>query len=168
MVRTKQFDKDQNFVTAGQNPKSIAFVKKGLFRYYYSTKEGEELTKGFFPKDSVLSSYSAMIEKRPSYFTIQALENSEIEVLNYQDFISLKNENSSWGIFEAAMLQKGFMVKEERERQFLLFDAEQRYISFLEKYPVIEKRVSQNLIASYIGIAPESLSRLRRKMGILT
>jgi CRP-like cAMP-binding protein len=65
------------------------------------------------------------------------------------------------------LLEKGYCTKEKREREFLLFDAEARYQSFLKSYPGLEKRVKQHQIASYLGITNVSLSRIRRKMGLI-
>jgi hypothetical protein len=62
-------------------------------------------------------------------------------------------------------LEKGYCIKEAREREFLLFDAKARYRSFLSTYPGLEKRVKQHLIASYLGITPVALSRVRKKNG---
>jgi len=167
LITTKHLKKNDDFISAGEHPKTIAFIKIGLFRYYYANEQGEEFTKAFFSENSLLSSYSAIIEKRPSYFSIQALEDSEIEVLNYQEFLKLFAEYPEYNTFLLGMLQRAFLVKEERERQFLLFDAEKRYVSFLKHYPNLEERIKQHLIASYLRITPESLSRVRRKMNLL-
>jgi CRP-like cAMP-binding protein len=61
------------------------------------------------------------------------------------------------------ILEKGFCIKEKRERELLLLDAEKRYNLFITEFPNLENRVSQQIVASYLGIQPESLSRLRRK-----
>ncbi len=162
LVRPATIQKGKHFVSAGELPKSVAFVKKGLFRYYYPTSEGEELTKGFFPEGNVLSSYSAMVEKRGSYFTIEALEDSAVEIVDFNELQKLFAENTLWSSFLIVLLQKGFIAKEEREREFLLFNAAERYQAFLKRYPNLESRIKQSIVASYIGIAPESLSRLKK------
>ena len=158
----------EDFISAGQFSKSIAFVQVGLFRYYYINEAGLEFTKGFFKEGAVLSSYSAILQNRPSYFTIQALEDSVIETINYDEFHKLFSSHHCWNEFLVALLQRVYIIKEAREREFLLFSAEQRYKAFLQRYPGLEKRVKQHIIASYLGIAPESLSRIRRKAGLLT
>lgn len=158
----------QNFITEGEVPKTIAFVRSGLFRYYYINNNGMEFTKGFFLENTVLSSYSAILKKRSSYFTIQALEDSIIEIIDYVDFLKLYTEHPSWKDFLVIQLQKAFMMKEEREFEFLVFNAKQRYNSFLQRFPNLENRVKQHIIASYLRIAPESLSRIRREIGLLT
>ncbi len=168
LLSRKSVAKGDNFINEGQFPKSIGFVNKGLFRYYYVDRNGVEYTKSFFDKGVVISSYSAILENRPSYFTIQALEDSEIEVVPYREFHQLFSEHHCWHEFLIALLQKAYLIKETREREFLLLDAEQRYKAFLHRFPTLEKRVPQHIIASYLGIAPESLSRVRKKAGLLT
>lgn len=164
LIRLKSIKKGDLFVRAGSYPSSIGFVNKGLFRFYYTDKDGVEFTKAFFPENTVLSSYSALLENRTSYFSIQALEDAEIEYVDYQKLIALFPQNSSWNNFLIAVLQKGYLMKEERERQFLLFSAEERYLNFLERFPNLEHRIKQTIVASYLGIQPESLSRIRKKL----
>lgn len=109
-----------------------------------------------------MSAYDAVLENKPSYFTIEALENSIIESVSYDSFIDLFSEHPCWNDFLVALLQKGSLAKVTRERELLLLDATQRYENFLKRYPDLEKRVRQNIIASYLGIAPEPLSRIRK------
>ena len=163
LISVKKIIKGENFLSEGQSSRTIAFIKSGLFRYYYIDNKGNEFTKGFFVENSVLTSYSAILEKRSSYFTIQALENSEIEIIDYIKSQQLFTEHPCWNKFLVAQLQKALIMKEEREREFLLFDAEQRYRAFLQQFPNLEKRIKQNIIASYLRLAPESLSRIRKK-----
>ena len=164
LISVKKIIKGENFISEGQSPRTIAFIKSGLFRYYYIDNKGNEYTKGFFVENSVLTSYSAILEKRSSYFTIQALENSEIEIIDYIKSQKLFAEHPCWNSFLVVQLQKALIMKEEREREFLLFDAEQRYRAFLQQFPNLEKRIKQHIIASYLRIAPESLSRIRNKI----
>lgn len=162
LISVRQVNKGTNFICTGQSPRKIAFVSKGLFRYYYTSEDGIEYTKGFFDENAVLSAYDAILEDKPSYFTIEALEDSVIESVPYDPFLKLFSEDPCWNEFLVALLQKGYLAKVTRERELLLFDAAERYQTFLESYPDLEKRVKQSIIASYLGIAPESLSRIRR------
>lgn len=168
LISEKQIRKDDIFIHAGEYPKTIGFVIEGLFRYFYTNNEGVEFTKGFFMDNTIISSYSAILENRGSYFTIEAMEDSIIEQVNYEKFNALFSEHPCWNKFLLPVIQKGYIVKEEREREFLLYDAEQRYRAFLKKYPGLDQRIKKQIIASYLGIMPESLSRIRKKMGLLT
>lgn len=163
LITVQELEKGENFIRAGQSPRKIAFLRNGLFRYYYTSEDGVEYTKGFFDENSVLSAYDAVLENKPSHFTIEALEDSVIESVPYDPFYQLFSEDPCWYIFLTALLQKGYLAKVRRERELLLFDAAQRYEIFLKRYPGLEKRVKQSIIASYLGIAPESLSRIRKQ-----
>jgi len=168
IIIDKQIDSGENYIEAGTFPRTMGFVQKGLFRYFYSNDKGDEFTKGFFPENTIVISYSAIIQNRESYFSIQALEKSSIQIVNYSDIYKLFGRESWFHTFLIAMLQKGYCTKEQRERELLLLDAEERYKAFLKNYPGLDKRVKQHYIASFLGITPESLSRVRKKMGILT
>ena len=159
--------KGENFIGEGEVPKKFAFVNRGLFRYYYVDKKGNEFTKGFFEENVFLSSYIAMKEGRESFFAIEALEDSSLIVFEYSKWKELFNQHNCWSLFLIAVLEKGFTKKETREREFLLFDAEERYKLFLENYPGLEQRVKQHMVASYLGITNVALSRVRKKMGLV-
>lgn len=164
LVSDKHIKKGDYFLREGELSKTIAFVKKGLFRYYYIDYEGNEFTKDFFAKNTILISYSSMLEQRGSYFFIQALEDSELEEIDYFKAQKLMAEHPCWNAFLVVHLQGVLGKKVERERELLMFDAEDRYRKFLEQYPGIDTRVKQHMIASYLGIMPQSLSRIRKNM----
>lgn len=166
IARNSSVTRGEYFIREGQTPRQFGFIGKGLFRYYYVDDNGKEFTKGFFPEGRFLSSYSAMTLNRPSYFNIEALEDAEIMTFDFQQWKSLSAEHPCWSTFLVAILEKAFIKKENREREFLLLDAEARYRSFLEEYPDLSNRVRQHMIASYLGITPVALSRVRRKMGM--
>jgi CRP-like cAMP-binding protein len=116
------------------------------------------------PEKSFISSYSAMISQTASFFFIEAIEQSKVLVISNNNWEKLKTQNPKWNLLLIKLLEKGYAVKEKREREFLLLDAESRYKIFLEEYPSLENKVKQNMIASYLGITPIALSRIRKKM----
>jgi CRP-like cAMP-binding protein len=155
--------KNELFIRAGEVPRRFAYVHQGLFRYFYLHKKGTEFTKNFIPAGNFLTSYSAMIVQKPSIMFIEALEDSLIYEINYHDWIALRNEHPCWNALLVKMLEKAFVIKETRERELLLLDAQERYNNFNRDFPSLENKVKQHLIASYLGISPVSLSRLRNK-----
>ena len=161
--KIKKIRKDECFIREGEKPKNFAYVFSGLFRYYYIDKNGNDFTKGFFFENSFITSYSALIQNRESYFSIEALEDSEIIEIDYEKWKTLFNQELVWYKFLLTLIEKGYCVKESREREFLLFDAEERYRSFLQTFPDQQKRIKQHFIASYLGITPVALSRIRKK-----
>lgn len=161
----RSVEKDGFFISEGQIPRKFAIVLGGSFRYYYVNDKGDEFTKGFVLKNAVLSAYSAMVHGTPSLFNIQALEHSQILEVNYQSWLQLRPSSAFWDHFLIRALEKGYFTKEKRERELLLLDATSRYQIFLAEFPELDKKVKLHIIASYIGVQPESLSRIRKKLG---
>ena len=151
------------FIGAGETPEKIAFVLEGLFRYVYTSDKGVEFTKAIMPENNFISSYSAMVLRNPSYFSVEALENSRVLEISWAAFSRLLETDIFWVKFLLKFIEKGYIIKEKRERDLLLLDAETRYRNFLTEFPGMEQRVKQGIIASYLGIQPETLSRIRRK-----
>jgi len=162
--KRKKLQPGDYFIRAGETPKKLAFVHTGLFRYVYINEKGVEFTKGIISASGFISSYSAMISKTASHFYIEALEHSEIFEFNQLPWNHLRDQNPFWDRFLFKIIEKGFCVKEKRERDFLLLNAETRYRNFLVEFPNLEGRIKQHIIASYLGIQPESLSRIRKKL----
>jgi CRP-like cAMP-binding protein len=152
------------FIRAGETPLKIAYVSNGLFRYVYVNDKGDEFTKAIITENNFISSYSAMVLNKPSYFSIEALENSQILEISWTDFNQLQENNIFWVKFLLKFIEKGFIIKEKRERDLLLLDAETRYKNFITEFPGMDQRIRQGIIASYLGIQPETLSRIRRKI----
>ena len=154
---------NEYYISAGEIPTKIAYVCSGLFRYVYFNNKGDEYTKGILTENNFLSSYSAMILKKNSYFYIEALENSQIFEINWEVFNVLMQKDIFWVGFLLKFVEKGFIIKEKRERDLLLLDAETRYNNFLIEFPGMDQRIKQGIIASYLGIKPETLSRIRKR-----
>lgn len=164
--KNKMYNPGEYFIREGEVPRKLAFVNSGLFRYAYINNKGGEYTKGIIMESNFIASYSAMISKSSSHFFIEALEKSEILEISYEHWLQLRENNPFWDKFLIKLLEKAFCIKEKREREFLLLNAETRYFNFLEEYPDLESRVKQNIVASYLGIQPESLSRIRKKANL--
>ena len=90
---------------------------------------------------------------------MEALEDAEVFSISFEKWQKLLKGHSFWVQFLLGFVERGFMIKEKREREMLLLDAQSRYINFLED----DERIPQTIIASYLGIQPESLSRIRKK-----
>jgi len=162
--KEKSLNTSEYFLRAGETPFKIAYVFKGLFRYVYINDKGDEFTKAIITENNFISSYSAMVLSKPSYFSIEALENSQLLEISWSDFTQLQNNDIFWVKFLVRFIEKGYIIKEKRERDLLLLDAETRYKNFLTEFPGMDQRIRQGIIASYLGIQPETLSRIRRKI----
>lgn len=154
------------FIKAGEIPTQIAFVISGLFRYYYISSDGVEVTKYFCLEKNFIASYSALLLEEESSLYIEAVEDSKILVCDFKMWKKLLDSHVCWQIIARKMMEKIFILMEKRESGFLLEDAKTRYINFLKEFPQLKDRVKQYHIASYLGITPVTLSRIHSKLDI--
>ncbi|MBB5634529.1 CRP-like cAMP-binding protein [Pedobacter cryoconitis] len=165
IVRPRTVARHDFLLRQGSIPRTIAFVKKGLFSYYYTTEEGNIVIKKFFAENSFVASTSAMIKKEPGLFNICALEDTE--VLEYDSFLfwRLIEQFPDLAMFHIKYMEKHWIAdKEVLEITAKYQNATQRYQTFLLTYPELTDRLKQHHIASYLGITPTQLSRIRREL----
>jgi CRP-like cAMP-binding protein len=158
-----EIKKNDYFIHAGDVPDKLAFIIIGIFRVFYTTELGIERILVFRGENKFLSAYSSFLECTNSKYSIQALEDSILLYVSLKDYSLLLSEHICWQTICTKYAQQLFIEKEKRENEFLSDDAETRYNSFLSNYPDYEKRINQYHIASYLGITPVALSRIRNK-----
>ncbi len=159
--KTVRLNKNEFFLKAGEVPRHIGYVVAGLMRLYYINTDGVEITKHFCMENTLAISYSAFLLREGSSFYIQALEDTELYVFDYDTYRDLLAGHACWQSVAKKLSDLLFIIKEKREAELLLCNAQERYGRFLKDYPNLEKRLNQYHIASYLGITPESLSRIR-------
>ena len=149
---------------AGVVPQSLVLVCAGLLRLFYIAPDGREYTKSFCLAGELVAAYSALLRAEPSRLFIDALEDSQLLVADYAAYQALAAGHPGWARVNQRRAELLFIKKEQREASLLLDDAETRYRQFLADYPGLEARVRQHHIASYLGITPVALSRIRARM----
>lgn len=154
--------KGELFIRAGDIPKYIGFNLEGLFRLYYIDEDGNDFTKAFSETGRFLISYSAIVQNRSSYFNIEALQESRILKFDYWTFNQMLQSDIRWYPFAFKLLESVYIIKELREKSFLLDDAAKRYQEFKECYADVEDQIKLYHVASFLGITPEALSRIRK------
>lgn len=143
--------------------KELLFVVRGLLRAYIVDEHGHEYNKNFFLENTFAGSMVSLLTKDPSYFEIEALEDSKVIFINYKKFRELLVKSDDLKLFQIYYLEKNWLIeKESREVALVQKSATERYRAFLESYPNLESRVPQYLIASHLGITPTQLSRIRK------
>lgn len=163
-LHTQSLKKADFFLRQGDDQSRLALIHSGIFRVYCIDESGNEKTLAFRVSGQFLAAYSPFITGQKTWYSIQALTDAEIIYFNFDDYTRLAGSDPCWDTLEKNYIIELFIEKEDRERAFLLEDATTRYMEFKKKYPDIEKTTSQHYIASYLGITPVSLSRIRADM----
>ena len=162
----KVLKKDMLFLQEGEKSTEVGLIMKGLFRSFYIDKKGNDITKYFYPEGSMLFSYAAYLTQKESMYNIQALEDSEILTAKIPDFEEIIEGNYQLLPFFKKILDEVLVTKGEHACSFKLLNSVERYKQFLAQYPGLEKRIKQYQLASYLGITPVSLSRIRNKLNL--
>lgn len=146
---------------------AIYFICKGLLRTYYLHEQSTIYTKNLFMENYFSASVISLLSGENSYLCIQALEPSILIEINYKGYRHLIDTNEAFKNFYIRYLEKNWIIeKEQNEISLIIDNATTRYQNFLEKFPDIEKRVSQHHIATHLGITPTQLSRIRKSLNI--
>lgn len=157
----RDIKKGAMLLAQGEVETHIAFVVKGFFRYYYITAQGEEITKHFAVEGDFVSAYASMLYQRPSAYGIIAEEASTILTLPYATYLGFVEQDRSWERMARKYTESIYNLKEIREASLLLLDAKARYLEFIAQYPKLLGRAKQKHIATFLGIHPVTLSKLR-------
>jgi CRP-like cAMP-binding protein len=155
--------KGEFFISEGQICKSFAFIHSGTFSFIISTDEGEHV-KDFSGSNKFITSYSSFITQTASQIFIRAEENATLTQWSFDTYQELIHSSEHWKQFALKIANYLYLRKEKREISLLTETAEQRYLNMLKEFPHIVQHVPQYLIASYLGIKPQSLSRIRNKI----
>lgn len=159
-IRKVCLQKNDFLSNAGNVCSYIGFVESGILRSYIF-KEDNEFNIDFYLPGSFVSSYTSFLSRLPAKTNIQALSDTKIYTISHSDYNNLLKKAVDWNILGKFIANTLFMKKCKREKSLLKDSAEERYKLLLETYPEIEQLVTQYHIASYLGIKPESLSRIK-------
>lgn len=158
------FPKGKSFLKAGEISDFVGFNLNGIFRLYYVDSEGNDFTKSFSIPGKFVISYTALVQKRPSLFYIDAVAKSDLLRFRYSEWKKMIENDIRWYPFIFKLIESVYVMKEMREKSFLIDDAKTRYIEFRKMYPQLEGMVRQYQIASFLGMTPETLSRIRNEL----
>ncbi len=152
------------YVRQGEIPRELPFLCRGLMRKFYIDNEGRDFSKFFSQPNEFSGSFAAFLQQNESLFSVEALEDSILIDIPYDFFRSEIHSHLCWLQLYTMSLEKFYILKELREEQLLTGDGRSKYIQFLKDFPHLEKRLKQYHIASYLGITPVSLSRIRMEL----
>ncbi|PJZ27792.1 Crp/Fnr family transcriptional regulator [Leptospira kmetyi] len=148
-------------IRQGKIPTEFAFVFSGVLREYYLTPDGTEYIKSFNFPGEFTGSYFDLLTKQPSTCNIRAITDCKLAVANFSHLTELYDTHIAWERLGRMVAENLFLKKARREYELLALSAEERYELLKRNYPNIEDVIPQYHIASYLGITPVSLSRIR-------
>ncbi len=158
-IKRRQFIVQPNFVCTHQT-----YVLKGALRSYFVNTEGIEHTIQFAIEDWFISDFNSYVNQSPASLFVEALEDSTVQQIAYEDVEHLCDKNPKFERFFRLVAQKSFAYSQRRVLSNIGKSAEERYLEFYALYPSIVQRVPQYTLASYLGMSPEFLSKIRKRL----
>lgn len=160
----KKLRKKQYLLQEDDVCKFIAFVEKGALRAYTVDEKGVEHIIQFALEGWTISDLYSFLTGEPATYNIDALEDSELVLISKQAQEELMQRVPKYETYIRLQLTGAYIAMQRRLTSIISMPLEERYASFVAQYPNIVQRVPQHMLASYMGLTPETLSRVRRKM----
>lgn len=160
----RSLPKGAQWITAGQTTTTVAFVAQGLLRMYYLREDGREFNKTFVYAPDFLGVLDALLTGESSRLSVQSLEPTTLLEVEHARACSFYERHPYWERFGRLFAERLYVKKARREAALLVESPAHRYRTFLDEHASLEQRVPDYHIASYLGITPETLSRLRKAL----
>jgi len=163
LFRERSIKKGDFFLAEGQVCKQAGFIIKGLMRYYIN-HDGEDRTYEFAKENDFICNYESFIPQTASTKIIQALEDCELFQISYDDLQTFYKSIRQGERLGRLVIEQVFIETLQALSSFYTDTPEHRYEQFIKKHPDLQQRISQYHIASYVGVKPQSLSRIRKRI----
>lgn len=158
-----EVEKNELLLIQGQTSQRTFFVGNGCLRIFFITEDGQEATRYLAFENNFATALCSFISNEPSLEFIQALEPTELLYISHKDFYHLLDLIPEWGKFYRHYLEKAYVNNTNRLMSFLTLDATERYKRLLNINPEIVQRLPNKIVATYLNISQETLSRLKSK-----
>jgi CRP-like cAMP-binding protein len=159
----KKLRKKQYLLQEGDVCKMIAFVEKGVLREYLADDRGEHIIQ-FALEGWTISDLFSFLTGEPATYNIDALENSEVIIISKAAHEELLRTQPKYETYMRLLITNAYIALQKRLTSVISTPADDQYEAFTQMYPDIVQRVPQHMIASYMGLTPETLSRVRKKI----
>lgn len=159
----QEFQKKALILKKGQVENFVSFIEQGIVRYYIP-RENKEITFELTFANDFIGAYDSFLTRTPSVYHVEAITRTTLWRLTYDDVQELYRTTESGNLIGRLSSERLFLEKARRELSLLNDTAEQRYLNLFTEQPEIIKKVPLQYIASYIGITPQALSRIRKRI----
>ena len=163
-LEERKISKGEFFLESGQVATEIGFLITGYCRQFYVDKDEHEFNHSFVFENELMGGYPSLLRKKPSTYSIQAMEECDLLVIKWEEFESFFSRHICWERLVRKVAEKNYLQKIQRESAFLLKDACERYLEVCEYEPEVISRVPQYHLASYLGITASALNRIIKKI----
>ena len=164
LLQYKKVKKKSFLLRAGEKCDFEAYLIKGCARVYYIDENGFEVDFLFAVEDWWISDLASFSQQQPAKLFIETIEDSELLLIDYKSKEALFKKVPKFERLFRLMIQKAYETMMDRLIANISKPAPQRYQDFVKKYPTIPQRVPQHLIAAYLGVSPEFLSKIRTRL----
>lgn len=162
LLETRKIAKKEYLFNVGEICRYDYFVNKGCLKVCYYDDDGKECIIKFAVENYWVVDLDSFLNFRPSFYFVEAVENSDLFQLSRENYDILHREIPAFHAFSNKRWQAGFIALQHRIIQSHSLTAEERYLQFRQKYPGLEQRISQRMVASYLGITPQFLSAMKK------
>ncbi|MDR2271525.1 MAG: Crp/Fnr family transcriptional regulator [Sphingobacterium sp.] len=155
--------KNTLLLSEGETCNDLYFVHSGCIRTYFVTLQGNEKTRHIAFENSIISSISSFISQKNSTEFVETLENSELYVINHKNFYQLLSDIPLLEKYYRLFLERTYLYQNQKMENRITLSAKQRYDKLMSEEPIYIQRLSNRILASYLDITQETLSRLKAK-----
>lgn len=159
----QEFPKRTKILKTGETENYLSYIENGIIRFYIPNEE-DGLTFGFIFRDSFVSAYDSFLTQSPSVYNVETITDTTLWRLTYDDLQIIYNETQIGNLIGRKSSENLFLIKSERELSLLNDTPEERYLNLFKTRPELIEKIPLKYIASYIGITPQALSRIRKRI----
>lgn len=159
----QQFPKKGKILKVGQTENYLSFIERGIVRFYLPN-EDSDLTFSFAFGGSFVSAYDSFLTQTPSHYIVEAITPTVLWRLTYDDLQTVYEQSEIGNLIGRKASEELFLKKSQRELSLLNESAEERYLNLFTERPELIRQIPLKFIASYIGITPQALSRIRKRI----
>ncbi len=162
-LKKREFPKKTILLKTGQIENKLSFIEKGSIRLFLP-KEENDLTFGFCFENQFMSAYDSFITQTKCLYQVETMTDTILWRLSYQDLQDIYSQTKIGNIIGRITAENLFLIKSRREQSLLNDSAEERYLKLFTDQPHLIKKIPLKYLASYIGITPQALSRIRKRI----